>query len=187
MSDHRSDFDAPLHERFDELTPEVWDLPDHLDDLQHSLARQAGGVLRRRRVVRHVGRLSLAVLLYGLGVLTAVGWHELTGPTSDTESPEQPHQIARGPDHREPPSEASRGGEFGDLSPEEIERRARVGSSRRRAERWKRAGDLHLELRGDVDNALRCYREYLTAAPPAEHVRRSEDTWLLNQLKTDLD
>lgn len=51
------------------------------------------------------------------------------------------------------------------------------------ARRFRDAGDRYLKESGDYQSALRCYRNFLDDADPADLVVRSEDTWLLTSLK----
>jgi hypothetical protein len=51
------------------------------------------------------------------------------------------------------------------------------------ARRFREAGDRYINDFADYQSALRCYRNFLDEADPADRVVTSEDTWLLISLK----
>ena len=51
------------------------------------------------------------------------------------------------------------------------------------ARRFREAGDLYLREFADYRAALRCYRNFLDEAEPAERAVGPDDTWLLISLK----
>ncbi|HKA05673.1 MAG TPA: hypothetical protein VKD71_00355 [Gemmataceae bacterium] len=51
------------------------------------------------------------------------------------------------------------------------------------ARRFREAGDLYLNYYADYKSALRCYRNFLDEADPADRRIASDDTWLLTSLK----
>lgn len=51
------------------------------------------------------------------------------------------------------------------------------------ARRFREAGDRYLGEAADYESALRCYRNFLDEADPADRPVRPEDTWLLTSLK----
>ena len=66
--------------------------------------------------------------------------------------------------------------------PRELELLASIAEPERRAQLLHQAGDLYLRGEGDIDGALRCYRELLELQP-----RRtaSSESWLLTALRQD--
>jgi hypothetical protein len=72
----------------------------------------------------------------------------------------------------------------GSPSPAELELAAEQLDDRpAAARRFREAGDLYLRDRGDYRAALRCYRNFLDEADPAERAVGPDDTWLLSSLK----
>jgi hypothetical protein len=51
------------------------------------------------------------------------------------------------------------------------------------ARRFREAGDRYIRDLADYQSALRCYRNFLDEAEPADRRVTSEDTWLLTSLK----
>ena len=51
------------------------------------------------------------------------------------------------------------------------------------ARRFREAGDVYLRDYADYRAALRCYRNFLDEADPADLTVTPEDTWLLTSLK----
>lgn len=51
------------------------------------------------------------------------------------------------------------------------------------ARRFREAGDLYLRTFADHRSALRCYRNFLDEADPADRAISNDDTWLLTSLK----
>ncbi len=70
------------------------------------------------------------------------------------------------------------------LSPAEIELAAeQVPNKAEAARRFREAGDRYLKELADYRAALRCYRNFLDEADPADRVVSPDDTWLLTSLK----
>ncbi|MEQ8764832.1 MAG: hypothetical protein RL885_12950 [Planctomycetota bacterium] len=170
--------DEPLHDPLDRLGADTFALPPDTEQLQGHIARRARRVQLRRRILRRVGQAGFAVALYALGVATARLW-----PAEPTPPRRDEHLAHEAPIEAEPTVTPEAGSP---RTPEELEHRARYGAPHRRAERWRRAGDLYLEVRADVDSALRCYREYLDTRPATDESAPVSDTWLLARLRTDI-
>ena len=51
------------------------------------------------------------------------------------------------------------------------------------ARRFRQAGDRYLREFADYRAALRCYRNFLDEADPADRAVAPDDTWLLTSLK----
>jgi len=70
------------------------------------------------------------------------------------------------------------------LSPAEIELAAeQVLNKAEAARRFREAGDGYLKELADYRAALRCYRNFLDEADPADRAVAPDDTWLLTSLK----
>lgn len=69
-------------------------------------------------------------------------------------------------------------------SPSELELEAEKAVVRAEgARRFREAGDLYLRDYANHSAALRCYRNFLDEAAPADLAISSDDTWLLTSLK----
>jgi hypothetical protein len=60
-----------------------------------------------------------------------------------------------------------------------------IDNPSRRAELYRRAGDLYLAGSSDVRSALRCYRGALAAGSPRDWVISTNDNWLLMVAKQE--
>jgi hypothetical protein len=70
------------------------------------------------------------------------------------------------------------------LSPAQIELEAeKTLVKSEAARRFREAGDLYLRDYADYRAALRCYRNFLDEADPADRQITPDDTWLLTSLK----
>ena len=69
-------------------------------------------------------------------------------------------------------------------SPAELELEAeQIAEPAEAARRFRQAGDRYLLDRADYRGALRCYRNFLDEADPADRAASADDTWLLASLK----
>src|SRR5262245_11886063 len=70
------------------------------------------------------------------------------------------------------------------LSPAELELEAEKATVKADSARlFREAGDRFLRDYADFPGALRCYRNFLNEADPADRAVSSDDTWLLTSLK----
>jgi hypothetical protein len=70
------------------------------------------------------------------------------------------------------------------LSPAELELAAEQAPEKAEAaRRFREAGDRYLREFADYRAALRCYRNFLDEADPADQAVSPADTWLLTSLK----
>jgi hypothetical protein len=70
------------------------------------------------------------------------------------------------------------------LSPAELELEAEKATVRAESARlFREAGDRFLRDQADYRGALRCYRNFLNEADPADRAVSADDTWLLTSLK----
>ena len=172
--------DEPLHPDLETIPMGLLDIPESAASLRASLARRSGRVVRNRRLRRRAAAFSVLVGLYALGFLSA---HLVGTPGKEGEpAEEQAMQVAGQPVPEQPAAGELRDPEF--LEPEFLEHLAREGSRSGRAARLRRAGDLYLEKRGDMESALRCYSDYLALAGSET---TGGETWLLTALKHDLN
>ena len=184
MAKHMHPTETELDRALRELKSEAWDLPAGVPELERRSSQATARVQRSRRLRRRFGAFGLAAAIYGLGIVSARAMAPATSPELSVTN----QAVATNPvgERGRPPVPElqPRASDALALAPEEFERRARRGSRRRSAARWKQAGDLFLERRGAVADALRCYRKFLASAAPRERARQESDTWLLAQLKT---
>ena len=69
-------------------------------------------------------------------------------------------------------------------SPAELELEAeQIDVKAESARRFREAGDRYLSEFADYRAALRCYRNFLDEADPADRAVTPKDTWLLTSLK----
>lgn len=124
-------------------------------------------VQRRRRVVRRVAAAAIVVGAYAAGLVTPRP--AVTAPASEP----PPRAEIQAPTRAAP--------DTGD--PRELERRASVAATKNeRVDLLRAAGDHYLGDRGDIEAALRCYRQLIDAAPN-DLQSDSADSWLLSALK----
>jgi hypothetical protein len=70
------------------------------------------------------------------------------------------------------------------LSPADLELAAeQMPEKAAAARRFREAGDRYLREFADYRAALRCYRNFLDEADPADRAVSADDTWLLTSLK----
>jgi hypothetical protein len=146
------------------------------DVLARTVRRVRASAWRRRAL-----RATACVACFGLG--WAATYLRPT-PTSETvyievpvaqapvaDAPGSPEQPKSGPPARQPsPAEI-------ELAAEQIPHKAEA------ARRFREAGDRYLKDLADYRAALRCYRNFLDEADPADRAVSPDDTWLLTSLK----
>jgi hypothetical protein len=136
--------------------------------------------LRCRRWRRRVGLAAALAACYGAGLLT-MKWMSAPPVSGLAEvakqAPEPAPQVALRPsapaEHpaREPVP-----------SPLALEWQA-LDSKEKRPELFRAAGDRYLEEAGDVQSAMRCYKNYLDVSSNEEAAVSANDNWLLMALK----
>lgn len=131
------------------------------------------GVVRRRRIRRRFAAVLFVVAAYGAGFVTP-----RPGVSSASASPPRGEVAPAPPVARPSP-----------VDPGDLESRAALASAQDEREvLLKLAGDRYLSDRGDVEAALRCYRQLLKLSSSVEHNRFDPaDTWLLAALKRSSD
>jgi hypothetical protein len=142
--------------------------------LREVVSRDAIRVQRRRRIVVRGRRILVPVVCFVAGslamwLLTPARKTAVTDALGVAKEKEMSPTIARDP--------------YRNDSPERLERWAFLQAGEKRADLYRRAGDLYLG-RDDVEAALRCYRRALDGVTAADlAVRADRDTWLLMSLK----
>ena len=152
------------------------------DVLRRTLLERTSRRVHFRRQLRRAALVAAAVLVYAGGLATAwlarppapepaVIVVQVPAPAPPAPAPpEKPPAVA--PEPKSPPSPAEL-----EL---EAERTLVRGES---ARRFREAGDGYLSA-GDLQAAVRCYRNFLDEAEEAERAVSSEDSWLLISLKS---
>lgn len=151
--------------------------------LEQAVWRRTQSVLRRRRWLRRSGYAAALAACYAAGLLTMkyVPASPVASPptAARTEIQPEPPAVTRPaevPAPRPLPTEPA--------SPAAIEWQA-VDSREQRPDLYRQAGDRYLEA-GDIQSALRCYRNMLDAAPEEDQAISPEtDNWLVIALKGD--
>jgi len=146
------------------------------DALKADLLARTAGRLRFDRRIRLVRRMGICVACFVTGLCAAllrpapasvtenVVVHQASAPVAKTDSPPAP------------PARVA--------SPAELELRAEMTLVKADAARqFREAGDLYLRDQANYRAALRCYRNFLDEADPADLAVTPDDTWLLTSLK----
>lgn len=144
-------------------------------DLFSRTVRRVRGNLWRRRAIQVV----VCLACFGLGWATT---YLRPAPVPVVEYvPLPPLPVAEIPDpplppKNDPPAPAP--------SPADLELVAeQTAEKAEAARRFREAGDLYLREYADYRAALRCYRNFLDEADPADRAVAPDDTWLLISLK----
>jgi hypothetical protein len=187
-------------ERFDEdepLTGSLGDLPAgtaeawrRREALRRGVLQSTSTFIVRRRRQRRIALLAGLAVAYAGGLGTAWSWREAEPPVEQqvaarpaTTAIAQP-MTAPAP---VPPAPATAARlELTEEVLSDPERLAVVLANAPTAERTellRTAGDRYLTEFGDVPEALRCYRRYLTLASNDASAVDLNDTWLLRSLK----
>jgi hypothetical protein len=145
------------------------------DALKANLLSRTTGRVRFDRRTRLASRIGICIVCFAAGLGVAL---LRPAPASVNEyvvvRREAPPAKADSP-----PASPSR-----TSSPAELELEAeKTLVKAEAARRFREAGDLYLRDYADYRAALRCYRNFLDEADPADRVVTPEDTWLLTSLK----
>jgi hypothetical protein len=151
------------------LTPQTPTANDALRDvLLHQTTRRIGAAKRMQYATR--GILCVSLFLAGLATT-------FLRPRSELE---QVVVVV----HLESPAPLAPESPPKPRSPSELELEAEKAVVRTDgARQFREAGDLYLRDYANHAAALRCYRNFLDEAAPADLAISSEDTWLLTSLK----
>ncbi len=145
-------------------------------ELRQALLGRTTQVLRRRRWLRRARFAGALAACYLAGVLT-MRFATLAPVPPRPETAEQPPKVTLpdAPVLVEAPAAESE-------TALALEWRA-FEASDRRAELYRLAGDRYLEQHGDLQSALRCYRQALDAGTHESLMISTSDNWLLMALK----
>jgi hypothetical protein len=150
-------------------------------DLEQAVLRRTQSVLRRRRWLRRTASVAALAACYVAGLLTI---KVLPSP-----QPAVPTVIVRTDQEPKPPITLPREDAAPPKSPSALpasplalEWQA-VDSREKRPDLYRQAGDRYLQENGDVQSAVRCYRNMLEAAPEEAAAISADDNWLLMALK----
>jgi hypothetical protein len=141
------------------------------EELRPTVLARTAAVLRRRRAARRIVYAAGLAACYLAGLLSA-RW------LSPAEPLERVVVVRPTPDRSPPaPGKAERPESAADL-----ERKARADEGRR-ADLYRRAGDLYAGEQGDLEAALRCYSRSLDASAEEDLAPAPDDHWLLMAIK----
>jgi hypothetical protein len=153
------------------LTPHE---PEQNNGLREALLGQTALRVRRAHLLRLAGRAALCVACFGAGLATT-----LMRPTPEPEIVyvvQREIPVTNAPGSAEPMVNLR--------SPAEMELEAeQIVVKPEAARRFREAGDRYFRDFADYRAALRCYRNFLDEADPAELQVTPDDTWLLTSLK----
>jgi hypothetical protein len=196
---------------FQEYFEELHKLPAPRPDLAESIFAQTRGVLTRRRWFRRGRVAAICVSCYVVGICSGWVLKPATARQVAGWAVEAPQGTVIGPDESEklalsqektplsdgaiqqvpmPPKPA--GMAAVDPSANPVDRKpdatgtplATVRPATNQFENFRRAGDRQLFERGNVENAMECYRRALTHATDRElNIEVDRDSWLLMSLK----
>ena len=145
------------------------------DRFKAELLARTSRRVRSARWQRRASGVAACLACFGLGWATTY-----LRPVSEpvTVYVEAPAPVADAPGSLEPaPVVKTR-------SPAELELEAeQIGVKAEAARRFREAGDRYLREQADYVAALRCYRNFLDEADPADRAVSADDTWLLTSLK----
>jgi hypothetical protein len=143
---------------------------------QEALLQQTTRVLRLRRMVKRMSYVAGLLVCYAAGVLTmklpfapalAPAPIPDQGPVTVDKKPDRP-------EYQSPPNHPE--------TAVALEWRA-LDSREKKADAYRIAGDRYLADHGDVQSALRCYRQFLEAGSHEDSAISPDDNWLLMALK----
>ena len=145
------------------------------DPLKAELLARTEGRLHFDQRMRLVGRVGICAAFFVAGLAVA-----LLRPTPDAPTVYVQVPVPVPPAADAPASPAV----VRALSPAQIELEAeQLLVKTEAARRFREAGDLYLRDYADYRAALRCYRNFLDEADPADRRITPDDTWLLTSLK----
>jgi hypothetical protein len=154
------------------------------EGLRHSLLLRTQRLVRRRRRLRRLGLLVALTACYLAGLLTV----RFGTPSPRLNDRPDLGQLAADPEavavppHPVAPVVARLPEPYSAVPAVALEWRA-MSSELNQPELFRRAGDRYLEEAGDVQSALRCYRQALAASSENDLTVSVNDNWLLMTLK----
>jgi hypothetical protein len=148
------------------------------EQLKADLLSRTTGRMRFGRRVRLAGRIGICAACFVAGLGFAFLRPAPEPVTVYVQIPIFPVADAPGSPAKEPPAPVHV------RSPAELELEAeKTLVKAEAARRFREAGDVYLREYADYRAALRCYRNFLDEADPADLTVTPEDTWLLTSLK----
>jgi hypothetical protein len=154
----------------DELLEPRSPLPN--DSLRADMLARTSRRIRAARRIRTAARVGLCILCFATGAAVMRLRPEPEPKIVYIAVPEKAKE--------EPPAVSP----VKILSPAEIELAAeQILDPAEAARRFREAGDRYLREQANYQAALRCYRNFLDSADPADMTTSTEDTWLLTSLK----
>jgi hypothetical protein len=156
-----------------ELTPRGPTEPDPA--LRQALLRRTVGVLRRRQWRKRLAFAAALAACYAAGVLTVL----LAVPPAL--APDNPPVATR--PTQPPPPETAPAAQKDTAAPAVLLEAQALDAQERQAALYRVAGDRYAEAEGDVQSALRCYRNALDAGSEEDLAIAPDDNWLLMVLK----
>ena len=164
------------------IPPEALSLPEAPDALRRRLLAQTSRMIRRRRWRGRVAAVGLAAAAYAMGVAT-MAWvsNPTQSPATAVLDRIEVAEIESVPVEAEYSWEETPAALF--LDAEAFTLRVAQAGQEERSRLLKEGGDYYLEVQGDVQSAMNCYRRLLDLAPePREASRGQRTTWLLATL-----
>jgi hypothetical protein len=164
------------------------------DDLRQAVFVQTTCLLRRRRRLKRGFWVAGLAACYCAGLVTMTLWRAYTPPPNQSVLVDAEANIAdsRGPAPVEPevphqPEALARLRQPGEIGPAVpavvLERMGAALAADRKAAYYRDAGDRYLEVEGDLQSAVRCYRRALDACSEVELAISADDNWLLMAMK----
>jgi cytochrome c-type biogenesis protein CcmH/NrfG len=169
MSMSNQDEQKPLADEGEGLCAEVFGVPQATHEFRTGLLRQTRAAVRarpRRRRLLVAGAVCLAYVA-GIATVTLLGLIPVAPPNGVVTEIAQTRAAPSSPDE-----------------PEILLARVPDAERAEQIRLLTKAGDLYLDVRGDVEGALYCYRQVLELAPANQALAvEQNDSWLLASLK----
>lgn len=174
------DQNEPLLEGLRELPAGAFRLPQPSGEFRDTVWQRTAGVVRGRRWRRRVIAVGGVLVAYAAGLGTAALVSiRVAAPTAS-----RPVVAAAEPAGESLAGDLEATRDLGALSARELEEQVPLNPLSERPRLLKLAGDRYLADWGDVQGALRCYRQLLDRLPPGERTAHAPgDSWLLVTLK----
>jgi hypothetical protein len=144
------------------------------DALREELLMRTARRVRFRRWWRYGKQVGLSAICFAAGAAAM-----LARPTPSPSIVYVDRDVPPPAVKIEPPAEPPRPRSAAELELEAEKATVKAESARR----FRQAGDHYIRDHADVQSALRCYRNFLDEADPADLPVSREDTWLLTSLK----
>jgi hypothetical protein len=150
-------------------------ITDRQEKLRQRLAKETTTILLRRRWLRRL-RVAAAMAACYLAGLATMSW---LAPQPAITSIPPAQRISEAPRTAEARPQNTA---LADSSAIAMEWQA-LEAIHDRPNLYRRAGDRYLEETGDIQSALRCYRQFLDSGSDSDRIIAPQDSWLLMALK----